>query len=159
MSNLARDYAAGPEDDSAKVFKAGLVMLRNDNVQEAILAFEHALKLAPDEPFTLSYLGLSMAMLRRRVHEAMAFCERAVKQEQYQPDLFCNLGRVYQMSGNRQKARQAFHRGLELDPRHEEIHEHLRRMGIRKTPPLAFLPRDNPLNVALGKTLRKLRLR
>jgi len=159
MSNLARDYAAAPEDDPTKVFKAGLVMLRNDNVQEAIVAFEHALRLAPDEPFTLSYLGLSMAMLRRRVHEAMAFCERAVKMEQYQPELFCNLGRVYLMSGSRQRARQAFHRGLELDPKNEEIQEHLRRMGIRKTPPIPFLPRDNPLNITLGKTLRKLRLR
>jgi Flp pilus assembly protein TadD len=159
MSNLARDFAAAPDDDSVKVFKAGLVMLRNDNVQEAVLAFEHALRLAPDEPFTLSYLGLSMAMIRRRVHEAMAFCERAVQTEQYHPELYCNLGRVYLMSGNRQKARQAFHRGLELDPKNDEIHEQLRRMGIRKPPPLSFLPRDNQINVVLGKTLRRLRLR
>jgi Flp pilus assembly protein TadD len=159
VTNLAEQPQDAPQVQTNKVFKTGLVLLQSDNINEAIVAFEHALKLTPADPFCLSYLGLSMAMLRRRVREAVSFCEKAVEMESYHPELYHNLGRVYLMSGNRKRGRDMLLKGLKVDPKNEDIQETLRSIGVRKPPPISFLDRDHPVNVTLGKTLAKLRLR
>ena len=55
------------------------------------------------------------------------------------------------MIGRRAKAIQIFARGLEEEPKHGELKAALREADRRSTPVIAFLDRNHPLNVYLGK--------
>jgi hypothetical protein len=41
-----------------------------------------------------------------------------------------------------------------MQPGHRQIVGELKKMGLRRKPPLAFLPRTNALNVLLGRMRR-----
>lgn len=148
-----------PIQDPGKVFRAGLLLLKDDNINDALVAFEHAHSLDPTEPICMSYLGLCMVLLRRNVKDAIALCEAACEDNLYHPEIYHNLGRVYLMRGERKKALKALRLGLRIDEDNADIRSELRRMGTRRTPPVAFLDRNNPLNIYLGKFLAKLKLR
>jgi Tfp pilus assembly protein PilF len=66
------------------------------------------------------------------------------------PDLYLNLGRVCLKQLDRAHAFRTFVRGLRLDPNHAGLIEALRRLGFRRRPVIAFLPRHHPVNQLLG---------
>jgi len=142
-----------PEQDAGKVFRAGLQLLNADNVRDALIAFENAHYLDPEEPIYMSYLGLARVLLRKDVKQAVKLCEKAAKDNLYHPEICHNLGRVYVMRNERKKALEALNHGLKIDPDNDAIRSELRRMGTRKDPPITFLDRDNLLNHYLGKLL------
>jgi len=146
------------EYNTEKYFKDGQKLLRNKNIREAMIAFKYALELNPTMPRYMSYYGLSWAMGSNSPKEALYLCQQAVKKTLVQPDLFCNLGKVYLLRGDRRKAYAAFQRGLALDKGNKPILLELKTMGNRKKPILPFLPRDNALNILTGKILTKLGL-
>ena len=142
-----------PEQDPAKVFRAGLQLLHADNVRDALIAFENAHYLDPEEPIYMSYLGLARVLLRKDVKQAVKLCEKAAKNNLYHPEIYHNLGRVYVMRNERKKALEALQHGLKIDPENEAILSELRRMGTRKDPPIPILHRNHFLNHYLGKVL------
>jgi hypothetical protein len=73
----------------------------------------------------------------------------------YEPDNFMNLARVYLLTRNKEKAHQALVRGLSLDAEHAGLRRVWRELGIRRTQPIPFLSRKNPLNEMLGRLKRK----
>jgi tetratricopeptide (TPR) repeat protein len=149
----------GSGQDPAKIFRAGLLLLRNDNVMGALVAFENAFGLDPEEPIYMSYLGLARVLLRKDVKVSVELCEKAAEKNLYHPEIFHNLGRVYLMRGQRKKALDALNSGLRIDKNNADILLELQRMGQRGVPPVPFLRRDNPLNFYLGKFFGKLGLR
>ena len=44
------EKAPEAKQDPGKVFRAGLLLLREENIKDALVAFEHAHGLDPDEP-------------------------------------------------------------------------------------------------------------
>jgi tetratricopeptide (TPR) repeat protein len=99
----------------------------------------------------LSYYGLCLSLNRGPMHEAVQCCRRAADMEGYRTDVWWNLGRVALAAGRRREAFRAFHSGLLVHPGHPGLATELRRMGMRRPPVLSFLPRDNPINVFLGR--------
>ncbi|HTD53704.1 MAG TPA: hypothetical protein VK780_11835, partial [Thermoanaerobaculia bacterium] len=59
-------------------------------------------------------------------------------------------------SGDRKKTFDAVAKGLRLAPRHTELLELQRSLGVRRRPAVPFLTRGNPLNVRLGRVLSRL---
>ena len=153
------ERAPETKQDPGKVFRAGLQLLKEKNINDALVAFEHAHNLDPSEPICMSYLGLCMALIRKNVKDAIGLCEAACKDNLYHPEIYHNLGRVYLMRGERKKALRALRNGLRIDEDNVDIRGELRRMGTRRTPPVPFFDRDNLINVHLGRILAKLRLR
>ena len=102
-----------------------------------------------------SYLGYGIAHLDKKYREGLKLCQHAVKMQVYEPDNFMNLARVYLLTRNREKAHQAVLRGLSLDADHAGLRRVWRELGIRKSQPIPFLSRDNPLNEMLGRFRRK----
>jgi len=148
-----------PEQDPDKFFKAGLMLLKEQRPRDAMVAFEHALKVNPDEPTYMSYLGLALALGRVNTKKAIELCRKAVQRSYYQPELFHNLGQVYMLSGDRRRAREALIKGLEVDRHDEAILTELTSIGMRRSPPIPFLSRDHLLNKYLGKVLARVGLR
>ena len=49
----------------------------------------------------------------------------------------------------------AFNQALSWNPNHEASADCLRKLGIRKPPVVPALPRNHPINIMLGKALRR----
>ena len=124
---------------------------------EAMALFEAAIELdkqfgaARAQARYLSYYGLCLALESHRVAEGVALCREATALEFYNPELYCNLGRVLIAARRRHDAYQALRQGLRLERGHPGIVRELRGMGRRRRPVFPFLSRRNPINVLLGR--------
>jgi tetratricopeptide (TPR) repeat protein len=141
-------------------FQRGLTALDDGRSLEALALFEAAIELerrlgarAPQARY-LSFYGLCLARSGSQPREGVEFCRQAISLEFFNADLFWNYGRVLLLAERRKEAYQAFVKGLSVQRNHQEILRELAQMGWRRPPVLAFLPRGNALNVALGKMLR-----
>ena len=141
-------------------FQRGLLALRAGRSLEALALFEAALELerrlgarTPQARY-LSYYGLCLARDGSQTREGTELCRQAIALEFFNADLFWNYGSVLLFSDRRKEAFAAFVGGLSIQKNHQDILRELGRMGWRKRPVLAFLPRANPINVALGKMFR-----
>ena len=143
----------------SELFDQGLRHLRDNRPKDAMLAFRHALQLKPGVPRVMSYYGLCWAMCMKKSEESVLLCRTAVEKDFINPELFCNLGRVYLLRNDRGKAYMAFQKGLSMDKRNKSILNELKKMGTRKSPVIPFLNRNNIINFLLGKTLGKCRMR
>lgn len=104
-----------------------------------------------------SYLGFGIARYERRGKEGLALCQHAIKVQFYEPENYVLLARVYLLRRRRGKAVQSLQRALKLNSRHPEAVKLAKEIGFRRRPVLPFLPRDNPLNKALGKMRHSMR--
>ena len=105
-----------------------------------------------------SYYGLALAMTSQaRVSEGARFCEIAIQKEPYQAEHYLLLARIWQAGRNRLKTVQAVDRGLKEVPNSQILLELRGEIGWREKNAVGFLPRNHPVNVSLGKLLRKKR--
>lgn len=138
-------------------FQRGMAAYDAGRGREAMAFFEAAIELerrlgdGPPQARYLSQYGLCLGTVVRRRYKGVQFCREAVGLERYNPDMYCNLGRVLLAAGRRKDAHDAFLRGLRIQTDHQQIIRALKEMGIRRRPPLPFLSRSNPLNVYLGR--------
>lgn len=143
-----------------KLFQAGVVFLeRLDRVGDALMAFKKAHELVPDDTRYASYYGLCLALAKRDTREAVPICMDAIRRDLYRPELFLNLGRVYLLARDRRRAHEAFCMGHRLDRRDPRINRELRRMGVRRRPPVPFLERGHVVNRWLGRVMARYGLR
>lgn len=105
----------------------------------------------PKSATGLSWFGLALAMVRKQYKPSIDLCKRAVQLEFYNGDHYANLARVYMAAGNRKKAVETVEDGMKLAPTHDYLRSVRRSMGVRATPAIPFLDRDNPINVSLGR--------
>jgi tetratricopeptide (TPR) repeat protein len=141
-------------------FQRGLDLMQRGQSRDALAFFRAAVDLdegtAGDysgQARYASYYGLCLAQSPGRRREALSHCRRAAQAEAYRADVWLNLARVALAAGRRGEAYKALRRGKEIDPTHTGIDRELRRLGIRRTPVVSFLPRGNPVNVLLGRML------
>jgi tetratricopeptide (TPR) repeat protein len=99
----------------------------------------------------LSYFGLCLALVQKKIKPSIDLCKRAIELQFYNVDHYANLARVYVAAGNRKKALETVEQGLKAHPEDDSLLEVRRLLGIRSRPPLPFLDRANPLNVTLGQ--------
>jgi tetratricopeptide (TPR) repeat protein len=99
----------------------------------------------------LSYFGLCLALVEKRIKPAIDLCKRAIELQFYNVDHFANLARVYTAAGNRKKAIETIEQGSKSHPDDESLLAVRRELGIRSRPPVPFLERSNPINVTLGQ--------
>ncbi len=141
-------------------YREGLVALSAGRAEQASGLFEKAMRAERRHDVTqprmryLSYFGLSVALSRGANKDALRACETAVHNENYNPDLLLNLGKVYAMAGRMTKALTVFVKGLELDPRHRGLQAAMKKMDRRERVPVGWLERSHPVNNWLGRMRR-----
>lgn len=136
-------------------FLTGVRMLYACRYGDALAHFKEAVMLEPTAFGYLSYLGLATAHAERRFADAEQLCRRAIEREYHKPEHYHNLGEVHLLAGRRKEALKAFNQALSWNPAHEASLDALRKMGVRRPPIIPALPRNHPINVFLGKTLRR----
>lgn len=149
------ETALAQERDPEKLFRLAASCYRQKKLPGAKRLFMRACEFKKDEPRYKSYCGLLLALVDRKMKQAEQLCESAIKPGATS-DLYYNLGRVYQMQGQREKALKIFHKGLQVDRRNTDIHRELENMGTRRKPVFPFLPRGNFLNRMAGKIRSRL---
>jgi tetratricopeptide (TPR) repeat protein len=139
-------------------FQQGIDLMQRGQSREALAFLRAAVDLDDGRPGSFSgqaryesYYGLCLSSSPNQLREALTHCRKAVQMEAYRADVWLNLGRVAQAAGRRGEAFRAFEQGRLLDPTHKGITKALRKFGTRRPPVVAFLPRQNPLNVLLGR--------
>lgn len=99
----------------------------------------------------LSYYGVAVALVNKKYKDAIELCQKAIKLQFLNPSHYVNLAKVYNAAGHRRKAIATLEQGLGVLPGNRVIISYWKTMGVRSRPPIPFLSRDNPLNVALGR--------
>ncbi|HXH39285.1 MAG TPA: hypothetical protein VNN08_11710 [Thermoanaerobaculia bacterium] len=99
----------------------------------------------------LSYFGLCLALVQKKIKPAIDLCKRAIELQFYYVDHYANLARVYTAAGYRKKAIEIVEQGLKAHPDDESLLAVHRQLGIRSRPAVPFLERSNPINVTLGQ--------
>jgi hypothetical protein len=145
--------------EMAKAISDAIATTRAEGYDDAIVTFETylpRLSSGTDDDKRLaasafSYYGLCVAEVRKQYLDAKQYCELSLKVHPKDPDHYENLGRVHVLARARKGAVDALFKGLEYAPEHKGINKVLDEMGRRQDPVIGFLPRDNALNIYLGK--------
>jgi Flp pilus assembly protein TadD len=132
-------------------FKEGLQLLRNGHAASAYEYFRRATESEQQNPYYLSFLGVSVSRARLKWADAVVLCETALSLKRNEAQLYLNLAEVHVSAGRRDDALAVLERGLiycKADPR---IRRARGKLGRRRSPVLPFLEREHFLNRSLGK--------
>ena len=139
------------EQSALAEFKQGIELLRNGKSDEAVEYLRHAAELKQQNPYYLSFLGVSVARAQRKWAAAVELCETALSLRRSEAQLYLNLAEVYVSAGRRDDAVEALDRGLHYLSADPRIRRARANLGRRRSPVLPFLDRGHFLNRSLGK--------
>jgi tetratricopeptide (TPR) repeat protein len=106
-------------------YTRGIANERAGRWPEAEADFREALKLEPDQPLVLNYLGYSLVEKRQSLDEALAMIEKAVAGEPADGYITDSLGWVLYRLGRYDEAAPHMLRAVELTPDDPVINDHL----------------------------------
>ena len=143
--------AVSPDQEAAEL---AIVYAKERQYQQALQYF---LKVTAFTPDALSYFGLTLAMRRQRLNDAVEFCRRAIDQSPIKADFYYNLGQVHLIRNDKALAVRAFTQGLRLSPNHAALNAAVKRMGIRQRPAIEAVRRGSVINRCLGWMRHRMR--
>jgi tetratricopeptide (TPR) repeat protein len=119
---------------------------------EMLRCFEAAHRLDLNDATAMSVHGMAIAMVQHRYQQGIVFCEEAVRRSGPSPFLLVNLAKAYLAARNRREAVRALRRALARSGGTDErARAELAALGLRRNPPIPFLPRSFFLNRWLGR--------
>lgn len=124
----------------------------------AALAAIEQIPVAGRSPLHLSAYALCLSEAKGSYKTAANICHDAIKREPKNPEHYFRQGRILLRAGRKKDAIWVLRMGMRHG-KHRGIIDLLGALGIRRAPPLNFLPRSNPLNKYLGILLTRLNLR
>ncbi|MCK5236637.1 MAG: hypothetical protein KAR06_06590 [Deltaproteobacteria bacterium] len=136
-------------------FSSGLAHYKKGNIDKAAICFEKAYKSDKEDPLTMSYYGLCIALRWGKVGLGQELCTKAIKKDYSQSIFYLNLSKIYMATGNKKGALSILHKGLRFNPKSRELSSALTEAGARKPQFIPFLGRTNFLNRYLGIFFRK----
>jgi tetratricopeptide (TPR) repeat protein len=142
--------------------KAARARIKNGQRKQAYSILLHAMALYPNNAVILSYCGWLQAIVDRKYKSGIAACRKAFVAFKASdphtagivyPILYLNLGRAFLAAGKKKEAVENFSKGLRHDRGHIELKKEMQVLGTRKSPPVPFLSRSNPINKYVGRLL------
>ncbi|MDD1632408.1 MAG: hypothetical protein LUP91_09395 [Methylococcaceae bacterium] len=136
--------------------------LRSGRPKDAFSVLMQAAIQFPEDPVILSYYGCLQAVVDKRYRSGVETCRKAIHmlkdqktfgQEVLYPVFYLNLGRAYIAASRRKDAIDALSKGLKYDNTNSDLMRELKGLGVRKSPPVPFLDRSNPINKYIGMIL------
>jgi Flp pilus assembly protein TadD len=143
------------ENSALVEFKLGIKLLRDGHSADAVEYLRHAAELEQQNPYYLSFLGVSVARAQRKWAPAAKYCETALSLKRNEAQLYLNLAEVYKSAGRRDDAVEVLDRGLIYFKADARIRRARANLGRRRSPVLPFLERGHFLNRYLGKLLHR----
>jgi Flp pilus assembly protein TadD len=143
------------EDAAVADFKLGINLLRKGHSVEATKYFRQAAELEHENPYYLSFLGVSVARAQRKWAAAVKLCETALSLRRNEVQLYLNMAEVYVSAGRRDDAVEVLDKALIYFRTDARIRRARANLGMRCSPVLPFLERGHFLNRSLGKLRRR----
>jgi Flp pilus assembly protein TadD len=140
-----------PDDAGLAEFKQGIELLQKGYSAKALECFRYAAELKRQNPYYLSFLGVSMARAQGKWAAAVELCKSALSMRRNEAQLYLNLAEVYVSAGRRDYAIETLDAGLTYCKADKRVAQMRGRLGKRCSPLLPFLGRGNLLNRSLGK--------
>ncbi|MFQ5514769.1 MAG: tetratricopeptide repeat protein [Myxococcota bacterium] len=131
--------------------RRGLLLLEEGQGAEAFAELSQAYLAEPQNARYRSAYALALALVRGQFIGAVELARSSIRQEFHNPDLYLNLARIYLHFEFKAEAIRFLRRGLMVDPSNAELQARLAELGIRRRPPLPFLPRAHGVNRLLGR--------
>ena len=146
------------EEELVRIGREALRGLRFERARDAFTEYIERLR-AEGRPVPAGILANCALALGHTdgLKEGIALCQAAIKVDRRVPEVYYRLAQLYLFARDRKQAVAAARRGLSYGPAHAGLLELEAQLGVRRNPLVPFLHRDNPLNVRLGKALRRRR--
>jgi tetratricopeptide (TPR) repeat protein len=135
----------------AESLKRGQELLRAGLENAALEHFASAHRARPDDPRLRAYYGWAVATIEHRLERGLGLCREALRADGACADVYLNLARVLMVHGRKAEGIRYLKRGLMVDPRDVGLIQEWRRLGMRRSPVLPFLPRRHLCNRLLGR--------
>jgi hypothetical protein len=152
-----------PQGHSAAVSSINAILARatehiDDKNYVAALAELQQIPVAARTPLALSAYALCQAAVEGNYKASVNTCHDAIRKDPKNPEHYFRQGRILLLAGRKKDALWVMRMGLRQG-RHKGITDTLAAFGLRRSPPLNFLPRSNFINKYLGLMLSRLNLR
>lgn len=151
FGNQTESVKSVAELDPVADFAQGVELLKNGYPQKALVCLRRAFECQKQNPYYLSFLGLSIARAERKWDQAVELCESALHLKRGEIQFHLNLADVYAAAGRRANALYTLDTALELLGEDKRLRSARIKIEKRHTPVFPFLPRENFLNHQLGK--------
>jgi len=126
QAEFERAIELQPDFTQARFNRARLLM-RKEQVAEAVAELRRTLQFDPDHVGALNMLGMALGRQQKFV-EAQTYLERAVRLDPNHAEAHSNLGAAYAGQGRLQEAVTQFEAALQINPNDPGAHENLRRI-------------------------------
>lgn len=146
-------------ENLGEYIKKIIELIERKNMDEALLCTREVRFLHPSDPYLMCLDGYLTALVEKRYRDGINLCNEAIAlynkrtcigKEFFLPFFYLYLGRTYLLTGNKRLAVDSFFRILGIDSENKEALKELSGLGIRRSPTIPFLKRNNPINKYLG---------
>lgn len=110
----------------------------------------------PIAPAILAYYGLAVGH-SRDVREGLRICLDALSKDRRDPSIYFCAARLYILADSKKSALDIIAQGLRISRSHRGLTALRQSLGLRQRVPIPFLPRQNAVNVKIGRAIRKIR--
>jgi len=146
------------EEQLLRVGRDALWLERYSDARQALMEYCDRLRRyeRPIPAAILAYYGLAVGH-SQNIREGLRICLDALNQDRRNPNIYLCLARLYVLASSRKVALDVILQGLKVSRGHRGLTALRRSLGVRQSVPIPFLPRKSPLNIQLGKALRRLK--
>jgi hypothetical protein len=150
------NYLEFSDEELVRIGRESLRALRFEKAYEvfAVYADRARVEGRPIPAGILANYALTVGHCKS-LKEGLALCQAALKADRHAPEVYYCLAQLYVLANARKQAWEAVRHGLSYGPTHADLRRLEKEMGKRSKPVVPFLHRDNPINVRLGRSLRR----
>jgi tetratricopeptide (TPR) repeat protein len=139
-----------PRGELDRILDEGRSMLDLDP-RAAHEVFEKAWRRNLNDARVLSNYGLTLVLVEGDRQRGIRFCEEALRRGLQTTETLVNLARALVVTRNKEQAVRALRKAMELAPDDPRVTAEFVALGLRRPPPIPWLPRNFFLNKWIGK--------
>ena len=151
MLGLAAETTTSKSHDSFTEFKEGVKLLKSGYPQRALVKLQSAFESDKHNPYYISFLGVSIARAQQKWAQALELCETAVQLNPKEIQFHLNLGEIYALAGQRERAILKLDYAMGIFGNDSRLKRARSKVEKRRNPVLPFFGRGHFLNRELGK--------
>jgi hypothetical protein len=153
---VARANAAPPpptltrRDEIDRILDEGRQLLESD-VKAAHEIFQKVWRRNINDPRVLSNYGLTLVLVEGDRQRGIRFCEEALRRGLQTTESLVNLAKALVVTRNKEQAVRALRKAMDLAPDDPRVGQEFAALGLRRPPPIPWLPRSFFLNRWIGR--------
>jgi tetratricopeptide (TPR) repeat protein len=133
-----------------RIIDEGRSLLETD-VKAAHEIFTRAWRRNLNDPRVLSNFGLTLVLVEGDRQRGIRFCEEALRRGLQTTETLVNLAKALVVTRNKEQAVRALRKAMDLAPDDPRVGAEFAALGLRRPPPIPFLPRSFFLNKWIGR--------